>query len=38
MFPFKGFDFTLMKVSFEVCGKKQLLIEEWTEADKNTIP
>lgn len=31
MFPWKGSDSTLVKVSFELGGEKKLLIEEWEE-------
>ena len=31
MFPFKGSDSILVKVSFKPGGKQELLIEEWKE-------
>jgi len=44
MFPFKdlkpgargGSDSTVVKVSFEIGGKKELLIEKWSEPEEET--
>jgi len=33
MFPFKGADSVFVKVSFEVKGGKELLIEKWVEPE-----
>jgi len=34
MFPFKGVDSILVKVSFRVKGGKELLIEKWVEPEQ----
>ena len=36
MFPFKGSDSILVKVSFKPGGKKELLIEKWTEPEEES--
>ena len=36
MFPFKGSDSILVKVSFKPGGKKELLIEKWSEPEEET--
>jgi len=36
MFPFKGSDSILVKVSFKPGGKKELLVEKWSEPEEET--